>query len=87
MSLGEIMLLTIDDINNASMTVKEVEEYLNIGRRRVAALRAQGFIKPLKVGGYYRPSVVAYKKKRGDKKAGKYPKELTEPKKNDNIIT
>ncbi|MCL2537443.1 MAG: helix-turn-helix domain-containing protein [Coriobacteriia bacterium] len=67
-------MTTLDDINANTMTLPEVMEYLNVSKQRVMALRRDGMITKLKGGGFYRPSVEAYKIKRGDKKAGRYPK-------------
>jgi hypothetical protein len=56
-------------------TRQEVEDFLNVSKPRVYHLRDSGLIDELKGGVYSRASVEAYKLKRGDKKAGRYPKE------------
>jgi len=60
------------------MTVTEAAEYLNVTTGRIRKLAAAGMITKLKGSVYDRASVEAYKAKRGDKKAGRYPKEAKE---------
>jgi len=57
-----------------SMKASDVAEYLGVSRARVTHLAQAGQIDKLHDGTYARQSVEAYKLKRGDKKAGRYPK-------------
>ena len=57
------------------MTPSEVAEYLGVSPGRVRHLEIAGRIVKLKGSVYERASVEAYKLKRGDRKAGRYPKE------------
>ncbi|MCL2025173.1 MAG: nucleotidyltransferase domain-containing protein [Coriobacteriia bacterium] len=65
---------TIEQVSAASMTRAEVMDYLSVGKSRIPQMVRTGDIMPLHSGGFYRPSVEAYKKKRGNKKGGPYPK-------------
>jgi hypothetical protein len=62
-------------VTDGYMTREEVEQFLNVTKRRVYQLRDAGLIKPLKGGVYETKSVKAYKEKRKDKAGGPYPKE------------
>jgi len=63
------------EIEALYMTPTEVAEYLGVSPGRVRHLVAAGQIEKLKGSVYKRSSVEAYKLKRGDKKAGRYPKD------------
>jgi hypothetical protein len=60
------------EISDGFMTRGEVEEALDISKRRVYQLSDAGLIKALKGGVYDAESVRAYKIKRGDRKGGPY---------------
>ena len=62
------------EIEALYMTPDEAAEYLGVTKSRVSKLVTAGQITKLKGSVYDRASVEAYKAKRGDKKAGRYPK-------------
>ena len=64
------------------MTHEEVAELLSVSLGRVTHLATAGQILKLKGSVYERESVEAYKVKRGDKKAGRYPKRENNEKSN-----
>lgn len=66
-------MCSLEEMNDNTMTLSEVMSHLDVSKPRVMALRRNGQIDKLKGGGFYRPSVEAYKIKRGNKKAGRYP--------------
>ena len=66
--------MEIEKIEALYMTATEVAEYLGVSRGRVPNLAAAGQIARMKGSVYERASVEAYKLKRGDRKAGRYPK-------------
>ena len=56
------------------MTPDETAGFLGVSKARVRALENAGQIVKLKGSVYLRSSVEAYREKRGDRKAGRYPK-------------
>jgi phage terminase Nu1 subunit (DNA packaging protein) len=60
------------------MTAQEVMALLNVNKQRVTQLKTAGMITVMKGNIYDAESVQAYKLKRGDKKAGRYPKKKEE---------
>jgi predicted nucleotidyltransferase len=70
--MERIMVVSADQVNEVTMTSREVMKCLNVSKSRVCHLGNSGHIERLKGGGFYRPSVEAYKAKRGTKKAGRY---------------
>ena len=65
------------DFGDLFMTKEEVADFLGVGEKRVRSLALEGKIEKIP-GSYVRASVVAYKKYRGDKKGGPYPKRKEE---------
>ncbi|MDR2957048.1 MAG: helix-turn-helix domain-containing protein [Coriobacteriales bacterium] len=63
------------EIEALYMTTEETASFLGVSKSRVRALEAANQIIKLKGSVYERASVEAYKAKRGDKKAGRYPKQ------------
>ena len=68
------MKLTAEMIDENTMTLKEVIEYLDVKHPRVYALEKAGKITKLKGGGFFLPSVEAYKAAR-NRKGGRPPKQ------------
>jgi predicted transcriptional regulator of viral defense system len=64
-----------EEIEALYMTHSEVMDYLSVSQGRVSHLAKAGMIERLKGGIYLTSSVKAYRLKRGDKKAGRYPKD------------
>lgn len=66
--------MDIKAIEALYLTANEVADYLNVNRSRVSQLTQSGYITKIKGGMYDRASVEDYKRMRGDKKGGPYPK-------------
>ena len=64
-----------EELEALYFTPEEAAAYLNVSKNRIRRLALDGMILKLKGSIYYRPSVEEYKLKRGDKKAGRYPKQ------------
>jgi len=66
------MKVTVEQINENSVTLAEVMDYLDVRHPRVYALQKAGKIVKLKGGGFFRPSVEEYLKTR-NRKGGRPP--------------
>ena len=67
------MIPTLEQVNAVTMTAKEVMVYLDVTEARIYALSRNGQVEKLKGGGFYRPSIEAYKATR-NRKGGRPPK-------------